>query len=787
MPTTMQPSLAGGELAPTLWGRVDLAKYRVGAKLLRNFVIHPHGGVSNRSGTQFISHPYPFKNTMVILRSFVASDDSAYILEFGDQFMRPWFNGRPILAPNGQQLVISTPWFLNHIKEAKIEQSNDVMTITHRQYPIYELQHWARNDWRLAAVNFTPKQPAPTNVAATATIQFNTPPPAGQSSGFVASMHTYGVTSISDDGEESLISQSYSVSNDLGYRQNWNTITWDAVPGTQMYNVYKFDNGLWGIIGQTRRQTRSFKDMNFKADVSQGPPQGQNPFTANGVNTPGVSTYHQQRRWFASSVSQPTTIWATMSSNYDNMSKSVPLRDSDAIQFAIASQKIQKILHMVPLQDLIVFTTSGEWKITGNKDPVITPVSIAANPQSAYGAAAKPDPLVIGNQIVFVQSMGQTVRDIGYRYDIDRYTGDDLSILARHLLDPDESIIEWAYAQVPDSMIWIVTSKGRLRTLTYMREHEVWGWARHDSFNAKFESVAVVPEKETGYSAVYFVVQRQIAGSIQRSIEKLTLRNKTRELGWFVDCGLRYDPQWKTVFPALDRPNGRIVFTMQGHGLTNGTTIRFHTFLKTLEEWGIWGDYEVTDASADTFSIKSKLTGEYEPPPETNISPTGDIRFARQVSVVSGLSHLEGERVVGVVDGGVVGVDEELRVQGGTVTLPYPGAMITLGLPYTAQFQSLELMQGDQITISQFKAIKTLRVQVDSTSGLKLGRKFTDLKRIPERQFENYGEPPLLKTGLLEIAGPQGWSETGEIVAEQDYPLPCSILALVPDIEYGKN
>ena len=96
-------------------------------------------------------------------------------------------------------------------------------------------------------------------------------------------------------------------------------------------------------------------------------------------------------------------------------------------------------------------------------------------------------------------------------------------------------------------------------------------------------------------------------------------------------------------------------------------------------------------------------------------------------------------------------------------------------------------MQGDQITVSQVKAIKTLRVQVDATSGVRLGRGFKDLKRIPERQFENYGEPPALKTGLLEITGPQGWSENGEIVAQQDYPLPCSILALVPDIEYGKS
>ena len=51
---TIQPSFAAGELAPSLWARVDLAKYHVGAKTMRNFYVLASGGAANRPGTAFI-------------------------------------------------------------------------------------------------------------------------------------------------------------------------------------------------------------------------------------------------------------------------------------------------------------------------------------------------------------------------------------------------------------------------------------------------------------------------------------------------------------------------------------------------------------------------------------------------------------------------------------------------------------------------------------------------------------------------------------------------------------
>jgi hypothetical protein len=58
------------------------------------------------------------------------------------------------------------------------------------------------------------------------------------------------------------------------------------------------------------------------------------------------------------------------------------------------------------------------------------------------------------------------------------------------MLDTDETIVDWAYQRDPDSLIWAVTSAGRLLSMTYSPdvEAQVYGWAQHDT-DGYFESV----------------------------------------------------------------------------------------------------------------------------------------------------------------------------------------------------------------------------------------------------------------------------------------------------------
>ena len=77
-------SFTAGEISPRLEGRVDLENYRRGLSDLTNMVVMPHGGVTRRPGTKFISEVKDSADkTRIIPFVFKASD--TYILEFVDR------------------------------------------------------------------------------------------------------------------------------------------------------------------------------------------------------------------------------------------------------------------------------------------------------------------------------------------------------------------------------------------------------------------------------------------------------------------------------------------------------------------------------------------------------------------------------------------------------------------------------------------------------------------------------------------------------------------------------
>lgn len=82
-----QRSFAAGEIAPALYARVDTVKYATGLKKLLNAYVLRHGGMSNRAGTKFLGEVSDSSKETVLI-PFVFSVEQAFVLEFGDQYMR---------------------------------------------------------------------------------------------------------------------------------------------------------------------------------------------------------------------------------------------------------------------------------------------------------------------------------------------------------------------------------------------------------------------------------------------------------------------------------------------------------------------------------------------------------------------------------------------------------------------------------------------------------------------------------------------------------------------------
>jgi len=92
----VQPSFASGEIAPRLYGRVDISKYAIALRTAKNAIVYPSGGIANRPGTKFVG-PAKAHSTNVRLIPFEASSSDTYALEFSNLAMRPIRNGGHVL------------------------------------------------------------------------------------------------------------------------------------------------------------------------------------------------------------------------------------------------------------------------------------------------------------------------------------------------------------------------------------------------------------------------------------------------------------------------------------------------------------------------------------------------------------------------------------------------------------------------------------------------------------------------------------------------------------------
>ena len=90
--TTTINRFNAGELSPYLDGRTDIEKYYAGCRTLENFLILSYGSAVKRPGTYYIATcPATVDsndNSEIRLVPFEFSSEQAYVLEFGNQYLR---------------------------------------------------------------------------------------------------------------------------------------------------------------------------------------------------------------------------------------------------------------------------------------------------------------------------------------------------------------------------------------------------------------------------------------------------------------------------------------------------------------------------------------------------------------------------------------------------------------------------------------------------------------------------------------------------------------------------
>lgn len=446
---------------------------------------------------------------------------------------------------------IASPYTGAQLATVKYTQEGNKLYIFHPDVAPQVLTFISATNWTIGAIPFGPTISPPTGLAFATTLAVG------------AASYSYIVTAVDENGQES----NEAGINVVGYQDFRVTpgsinLSWNAVAGATSYNIYRasvayspttFNGVAHGLIGNATGL--AFNDANLDADYSQIPPTGLNPLIMN----PTTGLVFNQRLYLAAPPSKPNAFFASRPATSYNYGYSVPTKADDAIVGALSSNQQISIQAMVGMPSgLIMFTDKVVQQLnSGNPGSAATATEAEAQPQSYVGINHMP-PIVANFNILFVQQKSSVVRDITYNFNANIYTGVDISILSSHLFF-NYQLTEWSYAEEPFKLVWAIRNDGALLSLTYLKEQELIGWAKHDT-EGTFKSVATVTELVGGtqiVDATYFVVERDGTKFIERLDDRFwTLVENC----WTVDCALRYQGALTTTIRGLDQLAGKTVY-----------------------------------------------------------------------------------------------------------------------------------------------------------------------------------------------------------------------------------
>lgn len=830
-----------------MYARCDQVKYTTGARALYNVTLLRSGGVANRAGTQYIDEVYDSESKSRLV-PFCPNDDETYVLEFSHEKLRVFSEGAQVAwlfsvdprvgyvvtgvtqadpgvvtiaahgFSNGNKVYfesvagmtqlngntytvadvttntftlidldgeavdttafsaytsggavflvapfeITTPYTEDDLFDLHYAQSGEVMTLTHRSHTTRQLTRVYHELWTLATVSPTIQVDAPTS---------------GSGSGATAGTTQYSITAVSETGEES----GFYTFNVLFVPSAANpvTLTWTDPADVAFCRVFREK----GFIGAALSE---FIDVNDTPEYFRA---RYNSYLSGRIWA--TACFYQQRLFlggnYSANLENPEEIAASRTGSYLNFYSYNQVTADQALSFKLSQTRASReIRHLVNFEKLLVFTANGIHVAAGDESGAITPLG-GLNPQQiASHGATRLQPLPLGQSLLYVQNNSAVVRDLFHAAQTTGYQGNDLTVFSSHLFD-GHTIVDWACQETPNPTVWAVRDDGILLCLTYLREHEIWGWTRCELANDGIvESVCQVPED--GEEVIYFVVRR----GDDRFIEKLTSRFFTDvKDAIFLDSALSYDGRNTDTSHTMTLSGGTDYDYQELLTLTSSEA--YFSSTEVGNEIHLWNDDDLIRFELTEYVSTTVMRGHANRTvPVALRSATSS--WARAVDVISGLSHLEGEDVGVFADGFVVANPlnpnyTTRTVSSGQVTLDKCYAVIHAGLSYYSEIETLDLDIADRETMAdKSKLVNKLSVRVEKSRGFWAGHRdenaatlIAGLDETKLRHSEGYDSPISLRDEVVELPIRSEWSRHGRVLLRNVDPVPLTVLGIHPD------
>ena len=191
---------------------------------------------------------------------------------------------------------------------------------------------------------------------------------------------------------------------------------------------------------------------------------------------PGACCFHDQRLVLGGSPSDPLGFAGSRHQRLSRTSRSAPTTTTPgSTRWSAPTTSSARSSRSGPSSRS---PRAREHVISGgdNSTPHITPASVHAQTDTAYGCAYDPAPLHVGNAVIFVQRGGTRIRELTYDFGTDARVAPDLGMLAEHLLRA--GIVQLARQTSPDSIVFALRSDGALLCCAYERPEQVVAWSR---------------------------------------------------------------------------------------------------------------------------------------------------------------------------------------------------------------------------------------------------------------------------------------------------------------------
>lgn len=715
-----------GEFSPLLAGRIDFAKYPAAQRKLRNYKLTVQGPLRQRPGSRFVA-TVKDEAKQVWLCRFEYNASNAYILEFGDQYVR-FYTQHGQLQSAGVPVEVSTPYTLATLFNSdgtcrlRVAQSGDFLYIFHGDYEPRILQRTSATSFTLTTYRpnggpFKDLNTTTTTVYASAAT--GTGITLTASSAIFQAEHV-GALFLLEAKESNAIpawepGKSIAITNKrrVAYR-NYEALdtatTGTATPVHTHGALYDGDSAVrWQFMDAGFgyvRITGFTSSTVVTADVVLQLPD-QAVLVGNATTRWAFGEWNAVDGWptdvafFRERLvaARRSKIWLSVVNDFNDFSSrndSGEVVADQAISRTLASGDFNDIQWLMPARDLLMGTAGGEFSLgeLANGEP-LGPNNVRIRVQSKHGSRAIV-PIQAGAAILFVQRAGRKVREISFDAGEQGYVSTDRTALSEHIAST--GFVDADYAQEPDSIAWFVTADGKLQGFTWNAEQNVWGWHPHD-LDGIVESVATIPSPDGSRNEEWVVVRRTISGLTHRYIE----------------------------------------------------------FLE--KDWN--GD---TDAAEDQFYVDSGL------------SYTG-----APVTTISGLTHLLGATVSVLADG----APHPARVVNalGQITLQAAASVVHVGLPMVAVVAPMRIEGGGASGTSQgkVKKITSVVIRFHQTSSGSAGPSEDRLDPIVFRKPSDpmtAPVPPFTGDKRLDWEDPD--STDGYVVFQNDKPLQSTVVAMFP-------